>query len=100
MVFLKFERGQKINKLFVCIVLYQHKMEYDPKILKLRKGYKLLFVDNSPEFNLKLYLNIEYYPMKENEGLTVAYNLVFYKAKEQRYRYLMSLDQDTEITTK
>lgn len=60
---------------------------------------KVLVIDNSTESNFEKIKSskIKYYPLFENLGIAAALNYGFQKAKEDGFKFALSLDQDTNF---
>lgn len=100
------------SEIIIIIVLYKTKFMNSKAFITLNisainakwKSLDLVFYDNSPEFNKNLInqlnqynYNIRYIPDYNNSGVSRAYNQAFKLGKEMGKKYILLLDQDTEI---
>lgn len=97
------------NIILVVVVLYKCKIEEAKSITCLSKSIlhagwgmtDLLIYDNSPEYNLIRPTNntFRFYYLSDytNSGVSKAYNTAFDLAKKLGKKYILLLDQDTEI---
>lgn len=90
-------------KLACVIVLYN---PTDHEINKIRR-YRFIFddiivVDNSDNAHniFSRYKNIKYIPLYKNTGIANAQNIGIYTAIDLGYDWVMTLDQDSDITEK
>lgn len=92
--------------LYIIIVLYKTKLEdsLTYKALKnnLEKlktlGTKILIYNNSPEIEIPLSKDYIVHTPTENLMLAGAYNYALQDAEQGGYKWLLLLDQDTELT--
>lgn len=92
--------------LYIIIVLYKTKLEDSltyktikskiDKLKNLRK--KILIYNNSPEIEIPLSNDYVLHTPTENLMLAGAYNYALEDAERGGYKWLLLLDQDTEIT--
>lgn len=102
----------RFSEIIVIIVLYKTKFMDSRAFITLDISAKnakwesldLVFYDNSPEYNKNLIdqlnqynYNIRYIPDHNNSGVSRAYNQAYNLGKEMGKKYLLLLDQDTEI---
>lgn len=88
------------NRVLLCIVLYKVKLLQSKTYLSfVQSNYVRLFVyDNSPEKQTINRPNTIYTHDPSNRGLSVAYNAAAKYAKENGYKWLLLLDQDTDFS--
>lgn len=99
------------NLIIAVVVLYKCKIE-DSKSIKtfsdsiINAGWKkvdLVIYDNSPEYNTCISENsvfrIHYIPDSANSGVSRAYNSAFKIGYELGKKYILLLDQDTEVAS-
>jgi GT2 family glycosyltransferase len=90
------------------VVLYKMDMAASPTIRRLSeqravlgaRGIRVLVVDNTPgeqAASLTIDSGIEYIAIGDNKGLANAYQIGFRMAKADEYRFLVLLDQDSEV---
>lgn len=96
--------------IIAVVVLYRTKFRESISVLSLERsiskaGWKsmdMMVYDNSPEYNLDVNFsfdsfNVHYVPDHLNSGVSHAYNLAARLGKELGKKYILLLDQDTEI---
>lgn len=95
--------------ILVIIVLYKCRFEDSKSLQTLSNSITaakwgkmdLVVYDNSPEYNMHSLnhkaFNIYYVPDYSNSGVSKAYNTAFVLGKQMKKKYLLLLDQDTEI---
>ena len=86
-----------------AVVVFYHPSEENMENIShyLKSVDKLYIVDNS-EDEVKRYRNtkkVHYYPLHENKGIAYALNFGAKKAIEDGYKWLLTLDQDSQITS-
>lgn len=92
--------------LYIIIVLYKTKLEdsltykaLKKNLDKLKKlGSKILIYNNSPEIKVPLSNDYSVHTPAENLMLAGAYNYALEKAEQCGYKWLLILDQDTDLT--
>ena len=90
-------------KIAAVVVLYNPKQKNIDNINKYIDSVdKLYVIDNSEDEIIRLTSDkkIEYIKLNENKGLAYALNLGAKKAIEDKYKYLLTLDQDSNMTSK
>lgn len=93
--------------MYVIIVLYKIRLEdsityktFKRNVSKLENiGVKLLIYNNSPEIIIPQSEEYYLYQPKENLKLAGAYRYALERAYEEGYKWLLLLDQDTELTS-
>jgi rhamnosyltransferase len=95
----------QIDDVAGVVVLYEPTEEIFQNIQSYITQVKRLFVvDNSENSdkllieNIKRINNAEYIGLKENIGIAAALNIGAKRAIEEGYRYLLTIDQDSEAT--
>lgn len=96
------------DKIFLVIVLYKTRLEDSKTIrslnLYLNKSIDIFIFDNSPipQYDKESFfygkLNISYFCNILNPGLAVAYNQALSKSLSKEKKWILLLDQDTELT--
>ena len=96
------------KEIYIVIVLYKTNLEDSKTIATLKnipdENINLMVFDNSPEkqYNLSYFkydkFDIHYFNDCSNPGLSRAYNLALNNARDENYKWLLLLDQDTTIT--
>lgn len=99
-----------ISTVQAIIVLYKTKIPESKSYITLQKSLSdnkqkidLIIYDNSPAYNSDYgdinssFFNITYIPDYDNSGVSKAYNTAFNIAKDTGKKYLLLLDQDTDI---
>ena len=92
---------EQINLSFCAVVIW-----YNPSKSDIANAHNLaelisdvLVIDNSNRSNFSSVKrsNIQYYPLFENLGIAAALNYGFQKARDNGFRYALSLDQDSNF---
>jgi len=97
-----------MNNFLFVVVLYEMDMSTSSTVSSVtahralleERGIRVLVIDNTPRENsdqLIIDNNIEYISVGENKGLANAYQSAFLVAKDNQYRFLVLLDQDSEV---
>lgn len=92
--------------LYIIIVLYKTKLEDSLTYKALKKnldklkelGSKILIYNNSPEIDIPISDDYVVHTPAENLMLAGAYNYALEQARNGGYKWLLLLDQDTELT--
>ena len=92
--------------LYIIIVLYKTKLEDSLTFKALKKnlsllkdlGSKILIYNNSPEIEIPLSEDYIVHTPSKNLMLAGAYNYALEQANNEGYKWLLLLDQDTELT--
>ena len=90
-----------INNFLLCIVLYKTSIEQSKTYSSFVQKYSecnLFIYDNSPTANVINRPNTIYIHDPKNSGLSVAYNKAAEYAKENGYKWLLLMDQDTDFS--
>jgi GT2 family glycosyltransferase len=98
-----------MKKFLFVVVLYEMSVSRSLTLCSLLqrrdllrdRGINILVIDNTPGVkpeSLTLESEIQYISFGENRGLANAYQLAFLSAKAESCRFLVLLDQDSEIT--
>lgn len=102
----------KVNSIIIVVVLYKCKIKESKSIITLSDSIKnynneqldLVIYDNCPIYNIDMDLtglssfNIKYIPDENNSGVSKAYNTASQIGKDLGKKYILLLDQDTEIS--
>lgn len=104
-IWIKLNSNNKLM-LYIIIVLYKTKIVDSLTYKAILKNidilnkipYRLLVYNNSSEVEIPESNNYEVYTPKDNLKLAGAYNYALQKATEGGYKWLLLLDQDTELT--
>lgn len=79
----------------LVVVLYN---DYPRDYLFNDNGISIIVVDNTPERDLKLRSHrMTYIPLKSNFGIAKALNIGFLQAKEEKAKWVLTLDQDSDL---
>lgn len=83
------------NKIAIVVVLYN---DMPKRYIFNNDGYNIIIVDNTPDRDLSLTgNNLYYFPLKENHGIARALNIGFKKAKELGAKWVLTMDQDSDL---
>lgn len=95
--------------LYVVIVLYKMDPQTSPSFQTLLRSlsavqegelaYRILLYDNTPPSQPPTELpdHVDYIASSANTGLADAYNLAIFKAHDEGFEWLLTLDQDTNL---
>src|ERR1035437_4725970 len=97
-----------MKPLMFVVVLYEMSMLESPTLRSLSerralirdRGLRILVIDNTPGKNLEsvtIDSETEYISLGENRGLASAYQAAFIRAKKDGVKFLVLLDQDSEV---
>ena len=87
--------------ILIIIVLYKNNLEQSTSYKTLIERYSdryLYIYDNSPNQQTITRPNTIYIHDPKNSGLSVAYNKAAEYAKENGYKWLLLMDQDTDFS--
>ena len=103
------QEGVESVSILAVIVLYRLPPSESPALLSLRASatalnhgnvrLKILLYDNTPagQRSATIPEDIEYWPAGTNQGISAAYNFALKMAGDQRFDWLLTLDQDTTV---